>query len=127
VAKGSKPTRDDQIAMHIASGKSAVKTAELLGLHERSVRKRLSRPEVAAKVREFRAEAINRAMFLLGNSMTGAGAVLVKLAKRGRDRVRLQAAKALLDAAFKAHHAVDLEQQIAELSAKVDKLTGVRR
>ena len=116
------------LAAHLAAGLTHAQAAERAGVGERTARRRLKDPRFRKRVDDLKAEAVGRAVSILGRSMTGAAVELAKLLKSPDEKTRLQAAKEIIGLTLKARQQTDLERRMDELEAtlrgEIDGDTG---
>jgi hypothetical protein len=85
------------LVIALAAGDSVLEAAQKAGVSERTVYRRLSDNDFMLKVHKARTLMIQQAVGKLAVNCTKASEVLVKLLDSPSERIRLQAAKALLD------------------------------
>jgi len=114
--------KDELLALALAQGKTRAQAAAAVGLGERTVYTKLARPEFAQRVRDLRAELLDRAVGHLTEAAEEAAMTLRELlAKDVPPTVRLGAARAVLaDLVSLAFHA-SVEERLASLEAKLEQ------
>ena len=108
---------DEVLAANLAAGLTRAQAAQKAGVGERTARRRLRDPRFRKLVDELKAEAVGRAVSILGRSMTGAAVELARLLKSSDEKTRLQAAKEIIGLTLKARQQTDLERRMDELEA----------
>ncbi len=118
--------KDELMAAALAAGATRAAAADVGGVSERTVRRRLaSDPEFVQRVRELRAEAISAGLDKLAEVLTRAVDRLVHLMDKGESEyVQLAAAKAIIENLMRLHEHSDHAEQIAELRARLDAREG---
>lgn len=116
-------TDDDILAGALATGVTCVEAAKLVGIHERTVRRKLKEPAFRARVDELRGEIVSGAVGMLAHRMAAATRKLCRLLKSKDERVQLAAAKEIIGFALKGRADVDIASQVTELLARLDVLT----
>jgi hypothetical protein len=106
---------DELLAAHLAGGLTLTQAAEKAGVAERTARRRAKEPAFRRRVEELKAEAVGRAVGVLGRSMTGAAVELAKLLKSADEKTRLQAAREIIGLTLRARQQTELERRMAEL------------
>jgi hypothetical protein len=109
---------DATLLAALASGATAAEAAATAGVSERTVRRRLSAPDFAARLEQARAEILDVALVRL--SARALAAVDVLAALTGPDvgpATRLGAAKAILDLGMRLRNEL-------EMTARLDAIAG---
>jgi len=106
---------DLALLLALAQGLSVPKAAAKAGLSERTAYRRLQDPDFKARVTRARAEMVERALGQLSAGTAEAAFVLRKLLRGADDRVKLGAAKAILDSQLKLRNEIDLAERVATL------------
>jgi hypothetical protein len=106
---------DELLAAHLAGGLTLTQAAEKAGVAERTARRRAKEPTFRRRVEELKAEAVGRAVGVLGRSMTGAAVELAKLLKSADEKTRLQAAREIIGLTLRARQQTELERRMTEL------------
>jgi hypothetical protein len=111
---------DEILVSVLARGATLRDAAGVAGVSCRTAERRMSSPEFRALVERERAELITSASGALLDAMAEAVRLLRGLLRDARDeRVKLGAAKALLDYGFKGREQLDVERRLAELEELV--------
>jgi hypothetical protein len=112
------------VALSLASGRTIVDAARANNVCIRTVAHWLKHdPAFVRQVDQLRADMISRAAGRIANDMTSAAKTLRKLLRDPDSRVRLGAARAVLENGVKLRESAVLEQRIAEL----EKLAAARK
>ena len=106
-------------AAALATGETAVAAARIAGVHERTVRKWLDRPEFVARVEQLRGEAVGQAVSRLSGSLTLAADALKKLIGHRDPGVRFRAARAVIELGMKLKEHAELEARLRDLEMKL--------
>lgn len=110
---------DEALAAQLAAGLTVPAAAAKVGVGERTVRRRLKDPAFRQQVNDLKAEIVSRGVSILGRSMSGAAAELAKLMTSKDERIRLHAAKSVIELTIKTRAAEDLERRIANLESRL--------
>lgn len=116
---------DDLLAAALAAGATIQEAAELAGVSSRTVDRRLANPEFRARVEEIKGGLVGNITDRLTGQALGAVEVLVELFDNSIPRIRLQSAKAILDATLKYREANQLEERIRALEQAIAKETHI--
>ena len=112
---GSKKAADAALIVHLASGVSPAGAAKLAGVSEATCYRRLADPAFRQRVEAARSSFWERALGILSKGAAESATVLRRLLRSDDGRLKLQAAKVLLDQGIKVRDQVDLEQRLAAL------------
>jgi transposase-like protein len=104
-------------ALALATGKTVREAARKAGIGETTLYKWLRKPAFKARVTELRERMVAEAVGKLSRGMAGAAATLERLLKSKDERVKLAAAKAILDSAVKVRDQADLADRLAAVEA----------
>lgn len=94
---------------------TAVAAAGKVGCNERTVRRRLEDPAFAQRVADAKNEAVGQAVALLGTLMTSAAVRLGRLLESPDERVRLAAAKTIIDSTLRGRQVEQIEAEVREI------------
>lgn len=104
---------DSVILSVLAAGLTAAEVAKAAGVSERTVRRRLSDPEFAAKIDVVRREVLHRAVAKVSAGAVSALDTLVALLRPSeRAMVRLGAARAVLDFGIRLRAEIELSDRL---------------
>ena len=104
---------DSVILSSLAAGLTAAEVARAAGVSERTVRRRLSDPEFAAKIEAARNEALHRAAAKVSaGAVSAADTLVVLLRPNERSMVRLGAARAVLDFGIRLRAELELSDRL---------------
>ena len=106
----------EQLAVALAAGLSVSEAAQRAGLSERTVYRRLHGAKFQRRLAATRNELITRALGELAASASHAVSTIGELLDSSDERVRLQAARALLDQLLRLRDAVTLDPSRPEPS-----------
>lgn len=110
----------DRFAVAMASGLSIREAADTANISERSAYRLLQDPAFQQRVSKLRADLIDQAAGRLADAVTDAAETLRKLLNSGNDAIRLGAAKAIIEAAFKSRELIDWERRLSGLEGRLD-------
>jgi hypothetical protein len=111
---------DGVLVAALAAGATQAQAAEMAGMSERTVRRRLEQPNFAARVVEQRSGLVTQtAARLAGLASSAVDALLDLLAADVAPTVRLRAALGVLEAARVWRECSELEARIAVMEAEV--------
>jgi hypothetical protein len=113
--------KDELLAVAVASGKTLCRAAALVGLSERTSRRRWADSAFRARVSDLRGEMVGRALGRMARHMARAAGTLAKLLDAEHESVRLGAARALLELGVKLRETVELEQRLAAIEERLAK------
>jgi hypothetical protein len=116
---GSKKAADSALVVHLASGVSPAGAAKLAGVSEATCYRRLADPNFRQRVEAARATFWERALGILSKGAAESATVLRRLLRSEDGRIKLQAAKVLLDQGIKVRDQVDIEQRLAALEGRL--------
>jgi hypothetical protein len=118
MAGGSRHRCDPVLASALARGATLRAAAGVSGVSTRTAERRWADPEFRATVERERAELITAASGALLDGMAEAVRLLRGLLRDARDeRVKLGAARTLLEMGFKAREQLDVEARLQELES----------
>jgi hypothetical protein len=112
---GSKKAADAALIAHLAAGVSPAGAARLAGVSEKTAYRRLANPAFRRRVEEARTAFWERASAIMSKGATESATVLRKLLRSEDGRLRLQAARVLLEQGTKVRELLNVEQRLAEL------------
>lgn len=111
----------------LASGDSVKQAAERAGVGERTVYRRLADQEFMLKVNKARNMMIGQAVGKLSVNCAKAAEVLEKLLDSDNPRIRLQAAKAILDHSIKLADNLAIEMRLSSLEGVMTPISDQRK
>jgi hypothetical protein len=112
---GSKKAADAALVVHLASGVSPAGAAKLAGVSEATCYRRLADPSFRQRVEAARSLFWERALGILSKGAAESATVLRRLLRSDDGRIKLQAAKVLLEQGIKVRDQLDIAQRIAAL------------
>ena len=110
---------DDRLITTVAGGSTVQAAAQLCEVSERTVYRRIADPAFRQQLTRARAEMVERALGHLAAGSTEAGIVLRNLLGGEDDRVKLGAARTILEVGNKLRESVELEQRLADLERRL--------
>lgn len=124
MAGSGRSEADAVLAGHLAAGLPLALAAKKAGVSERTARRRLKAPAFRKLVDDLKAEAVGRAVSILGRTMSKAAVELARLLKSADERTRLQAAREVIGLGLKARQVEELERRVADLEAMLREEGG---
>jgi hypothetical protein len=118
---GSKKAADAALVVHLASGVSPAGAAKLAGVSEATAYRRLSDPTFRQRVEAARSSFWDRALGILSKGAAESATALRRLLRSDDGRLKLQAAKVLLEQGMKVRELVDVVQRVEELERMVQE------
>lgn len=106
---------EPKAALALASGSSMIDAARAAGISERTVRRRLTKPEYRMEISRLRARLLDAAVGKLVAETTDAVETLSDLLNATSEHVRLGAAKAILDFGLSLQEALETQTRITTL------------
>ena len=125
MASGRKKKADDGLVLALACGASPEGAAQKTGLSLRTVYRRLAEPAFRRQVEQVRAEMVRRT----AGMFTAAGLAALKTfttlqESASSEAVRLGAARAIIELGCKLRQAVEMNERMAALEARLEALCG---
>lgn len=119
---------DLSLLVILACGATVEAAAKQLGISERTIYRRLEKPEFKQQIAEVRRDMLQRTAGSLTASGSEAVRTLIALLneKRG-ENVRLGAARALLEMGIKVREAAYLEDRVLQLEEEVSSIKEKRK
>jgi hypothetical protein len=118
---------DELLLASLAAGSSVEQAAQAAGLSVRTAYRRLADPAFAGRLAQARDELITNALGELVDSASGAVATLRALLEARDERVKLGAAKTILDQLLRIRETLTLSQRLATLERALQTRNGKRR
>lgn len=112
---GSKKASDGALIAHLAAGASPAGAAKLAGVSEATAYRRLANPTFRQRVEKARSAFWERALGVMSKGAAESAIVLRRLLRAEDGRLKLQAAKVLLEQGLKVRDLVDLARRVEEL------------
>ena len=106
---------DEALILHLASGTTVEAAAELAGISRATAFRRLQDPEFQRRIKQTRGEMIERAAGHLAAGATEASITLRNLLGSDSEKVRLAAAKTIIEGVLKVRDATEFEERLAKL------------
>jgi hypothetical protein len=111
--------KNEALAVHLAAGQTVERAAELVGLSEATVYRRLRDPAFRRRVSELRAEMTDRALGTLSAAASAAVGTLCLLFKAKSESARLGAARAVLELGAKLKESTEFESRLRALEERL--------
>jgi hypothetical protein len=112
---GSKKAADAALVTHLAAGVSPAGAAKLAGVSEATTYRRLADPAFLQRVEKACSDFWDRALGVMSKGVAESAIVLRKLLRSDDGRIKLQAAKTLLEQGIKVRDLVDIARRFEEL------------
>jgi transposase len=116
---GKRNAKDTELVGHLAAGLSPAHAAKRAGVSRATVYRRLADPAFRQRVEEARAELWKRAAAVLSKSAVEGAVVLRRLLRSADEKVKLQAAKIVLEQGVRVRDHVELAQRLAALEDQI--------
>jgi hypothetical protein len=107
--------RDDTLVAQLAVGKSVEDAALAAGVSRATAFRRLAEDAFQRRVTEARGEFLKQVAGQLADGARKATETLLNLLQSGNERIRLVAARSVIEQAMKAHDLTVLEGRVEEL------------
>ena len=125
MASGRKKKADDGLVLALACGASPEGAAQKTGLSLRTVYRRLAEPMFLQRVEQVRAEMARRTAGMFTAAGMGALKTFTTLQESASsEAVRLGAARAIIELGCKLRQAVEMNERMAALEARLEALCG---
>lgn len=123
-----KRTADDRLILALACGATVEAAAHQAGLSEATAHRRLAEPEFRKRLRTVRGDSVQRTAGVLTAAATESVRTLLELQKTpSPPAVRLGAARAILEIGLKVRDVTDLQDEVAEMEARLARIEGNER
>jgi hypothetical protein len=120
MAQKGKQNADQQLLLALACGAAVQSAAQKAGLSERTAYRRLADTGFQRRLRELRADMVQRTSGMLTAAAGEAVKTLLTLQKETTPAaVRLGAARAILEIGLKVRDATELEERLAALEQRM--------
>jgi hypothetical protein len=123
---GSKRAADAALIAHLAAGVSPAGAAKIAGVSEATAYRRLADPAFRQRVEKARSDFWDRALGVMSKGAAESAIVLRKMLRSDDGRLKLQAAKILLETGMKVREVVELARQMEELRTEMEQLKQER-
>lgn len=108
--------QDELLASALACGHTLTDAARQAGISERTARRRKADPEFSERVRELRRGFTEKAFATVERSATAAAVTLAELCRKSSsEKIKLGAAKCLLELAFRFREHTDLRDRLEQV------------
>jgi hypothetical protein len=119
-------TTNETLIAHLASGQSYDAVAQLCGMSKITIVRWMRNPAFRRKVREARSTVLEQALSNLAQGAVEASVVLRHMLFHGKtERLKLSAARALLNAEARFRESEDMAADIEDLKAQVAALQRI--
>ncbi len=115
VAGGDRRDADEALVAAVAAGATKQEAAQLIGVGERTVYRRLDDPDFRRRVDQARAELVSRTVGKLADASTAAVTTLCALLEADSESIRLGAARAILELGLKLRASEEFERRLSAL------------
>jgi hypothetical protein len=119
---GNKKAADAALVVHLAAGVSPAGAAKLAGVSEATCYRRLADPVFRRRVDAARSAFWERAMAIMSKGAAESATVLRKLLRSDDGRLKLQAARTLVEQGLKVRESVELARDLEDLRQEVEAL-----
>jgi transcriptional regulator with XRE-family HTH domain len=120
-------TTNETLIAHLAAGKSYEAVAQLTGMSKNTIVRRMRNSSFRRKVREARADVLERALGHLARAATEAAITLRNLLRADSPKIKLGAAPAILQAECRFRESEDLAADVEDLKEQVAALQRVEK
>jgi hypothetical protein len=121
----SRKAVEDVLVAAMACGASVEQAARKAGISERTAYRRLANPAFKARLKEAKADLLQRTCAVLTAGSLEAVKTLLELQKPSSPpNVRLGAAKAIVELSLRTREAVDFEERLAAIEERVPDKPG---
>jgi hypothetical protein len=124
---GPKHGKDAILVLHLAAGVSVEGAAKIAGMAASTAYRRLANPAFRQRVEKARADFWDRAAGVMSKAAAEAAIVLRKLLRSEDGRLKLQAARTLLEQGVRVKDLIDFEQRLATLERAAAEQRTERR
>jgi len=126
-SNASKQTVDDKLILALVGGSTITDAAALVGVSDRTVRRRMACGKFVAQLAELRGRLMDQAATQLLGGMTRAAQRLNELVESQDARTALVASKAVLSLGFLARSKLDAEALVRELQERLEQIESQQR
>lgn len=110
----------------LAGGKSIQGAAKLCGVSEQTVRRRMRSPEFKQELSQARSAMLARAIGHLAAGSTESSITLRKLLKSSNEKIKLGAARSILELGVKMRENVEMAEELRLIKQRLDEVEGQR-
>lgn len=118
---------DALLIVGMATGRPLADVAAEAGVSERTVQRRMAKPEFQRKVSDLRCQMMKDLSGRLSQVSGKAMERLQSLLEADSENVRLGAARSILDQTLRVREAVDFEGRLQQIEALCDRKLGPRK
>jgi hypothetical protein len=119
---GGPKNNDEELVIHLSAGRSYAAVEKLTGISSSTIKRRMRNPAFRRRVRQARADYLERALGHLSRASADAAITLRNLLKSDDNKIKLQAAKALLDAEAKFRESEELAAEVEDLKEQIAQM-----
>ena len=109
----------DALLLALAAGMSVRDAAAAAGVSESTVYRRMRDPQYRQEVQAVRGEMMSQALGAMADGMAEAAGVLRGLLRSNNEGIKLSAARSMLDLGVKIQSAVEIEQRLTAIEARI--------
>lgn len=124
---GKRANVDSLLIVGMATGRPLADVAAEAGVSQRTVQRRMAKPEFQRKVSDLRWQMMKDLSGRLSQVSGKAMERLQSLLEADSENVRLGAARSILDQTLRVREAVDFEGRLQEVEALCDRKLGPRK
>lgn len=124
---GKRTNVDALLIVGMATGRPLADVAAEAGVSERTVQRRMAKPEFQRKVSDLRWQMMKDLSGRLSQVSGKAMERLQSLLEADSENVRLGAARSILDQTLRVREAVDFEGRLQQIEALCDRKLGPRK
>lgn len=118
---------DEILIEHLAAGRSYSAVAKLAGVSERTIIRRMKSTVFRRRVRQARADVLERALGHLSRASAEAAITLRNLLRSDNEKIKLGAANTILTAELRFRQNEDLAADVEDLKEQVAKLRKMEK
>jgi hypothetical protein len=124
---GRQKNVDEELIVHLSAGRSYRTIEKLMGISRTTIIRRMKNPAFRRRVRQARADYLQRTLGHLARGSAGAVMVLRNLLRSVDPKVRLGAAKAILDSQARFHEIEDLTAELTDLKEQIAQMQAANK
>jgi len=121
---GRKSHLDGLLTMGLAAGKTVAQVAVEVGVSERTIQRRMERPEFRQNVTDLRGRMVDRVSGRLADAAAAAMERLYLLLEADSEAVRLGAARTILDQMLRVRDLVEFESRLRRMEGRCAEKLG---
>jgi hypothetical protein len=124
---GRQKNVDEELIVNLAAGRSYRAIEGLMSISRATIIRRMRNPDFRRRVRQARQDYLQRALGHLARGSTDAAIVLRNLLRSVDPKVRLGAAKAILDSQARFHEIEDLTTELNDLKEQIAQMQAANK